>query len=113
MRKATTPTTRINTARARGFISAAAHLIDWSGNDTYTAGHICQGAAHDYAVGILIDRAGDDKYSGDTTAQGSAINNSFAMLLDRSGNDSTRARIPNNRKPPATMATSASTVRWR
>jgi HEAT repeat protein len=62
--------------------------MDWAGNDTYAAGHICQGAAHDYAVGMLIDHAGDDKYTGDTTAQGSAINNSFAMLLDYAGDDS-------------------------
>jgi hypothetical protein len=62
-------------------------LIDWRGNDTYTAHAICQGGAHDYSVGMLIDRAGDDRYTGNSTAQGAAIYNSFAMLLDRCGDD--------------------------
>jgi len=57
--KETIHTTPITMPGAGIHLSSAA-LIDWSGNDTYKAGHICQGAAHDYAVGMLIDRAGDD-----------------------------------------------------
>jgi len=62
-------------------------LIDYQGNDHYSAYYYGQGCAYWYGLGILIDNNGNDRYDAQVYAQGCGIHLSTGVLIDRNGAD--------------------------
>lgn len=62
-------------------------LIDYQGNDHYSAYLYAQGCADWYGLGILIDNNGNDRYDAQVYAQGCGIRLSTGVLIDRNGAD--------------------------
>lgn len=62
-------------------------LVDFEGNDRYSADVYGQGVGYWYAAGMLIDRAGEDQYQLFQYGQGSGIHLSLGLLADGGGRD--------------------------
>ena len=63
-------------------------LLDFSGNDSYSAGVFGQGCGYWYGTGILYDGKGNDKYSGYWYCQGTAAHFAVGFIQDNEGDDS-------------------------
>ncbi len=61
-------------------------VLDFAGNDTYSADGISQGAG-DHAIGILCDFAGNDRYAIDKESGQGYGDNGVGILLDAAGDD--------------------------
>lgn len=62
-------------------------ILDFSGNDIYSAEVFSQGCGYWYGVGVLGDTDGNDKYEGYWYCQGSSAHFGAGILYDISGND--------------------------
>lgn len=60
-------------------------LVDRAGNDNYTAAHHAMGSGL-LGVGILLDKSGDDQYAGTSHVQGTGAFG-LGLLIDGNGND--------------------------
>gem|GEM_PF-4851727 len=65
-------------------------LMDFAGNDSYSAGGFAQGTAYWDALGLLIDVSGDDSYRATEYAQGGCVHVAAAGQFDFAGNDAYR-----------------------
>lgn len=63
-------------------------LLDFSGNDLYSAEVFSQGCGYWYGVGVLGDQEGNDKYEGYWYCQGSSAHFGAGIFYNFSGNDS-------------------------
>ncbi|HLD35538.1 MAG TPA: hypothetical protein VJC37_02365, partial [Planctomycetota bacterium] len=73
-----------------GMAGGIGMLIDFSGNDSYSAGGFAQGTAYWDALGMLVDVSGDDSYRATEYAQGGCVHLAAAGQFDFGGNDSYR-----------------------
>ncbi len=62
-------------------------LIDYKGNDKYSAGVFAQGCSYWYGVGILFDEEGNDSLKGIWYVQGAGAHFGVGILLNLKGND--------------------------
>ncbi len=66
-------------------------LYDFTGNDTYRAGHFSLGCGL-LGIGILLDGGGDDQYDSDILSQGAGAWG-IGILKDLSGNDQYQSHL--------------------
>ncbi|MBI5359292.1 MAG: hypothetical protein HZA48_01775 [Planctomycetes bacterium] len=71
----------------KGLSGGIGVLLDFAGDDVYSAGGFAQGTAYWDTLGILIDAGGNDSYSANEYAQGGCVHLAAAGLFDFSGND--------------------------
>ncbi len=74
-----------------GSVLGVSLLVDAEGNDTYSAGDLCQGSTIGGA-GMLFDFAGNDSYKALRRTQGHALCG-VGVLVDRKGTDKYRAAL--------------------
>lgn len=68
-------------------------LMDFSGNDKYSAGVFAQGIGYWSGLGVLVDSDGNDEYSGVWYVQGAGVHGGIGFLVDRDGNDTYTATL--------------------
>ena len=92
-----------NDRYSAGHFSQGAGLLgvgiiwDREGNDAYSAGIFCQ-AAGNFGVGMIVDSAGDDAYSAASIAQGAGTCMGLGLLSDKTGNDTYRSWLDRSDK---------------
>lgn len=71
----------------RSLTGGVGMLLDFAGDDRYTAQVFCQGTGFLEGVGILVDGDGKDSYTGVWYAQASGAHRAAGVLLDRGAGD--------------------------
>lgn len=71
----------------KGLSGGIGVLLDFAGDDDYSAGGFAQGTAYWDTLGMLIDAGGNDSYSANEYAQGGCVHLAAAGLFDFAGDD--------------------------
>ena len=79
---------RADALDARSMAGGIGILMDFSGNDQYTAQVFAQGAGYQQGLGLLVDDGGDDHFEAAWYAMGASAHQGAGVLLKRGvGND--------------------------